>query len=321
MRLVTVDGEGLEGVLDWTYPIWNEGLTRDAYSRWNRGQMATPWGRGHLRRVGLHDGRELVASAKRYDFSARLDGRVTGVLGIGAVFTPEAGRGRGHAQALLAAMIDDARSRGCTHALLFSEIGAAFYERAGFRAIPQALVELEIRPGSRAGAPAVLVRSGETHDLEDVAAMSAMRSEGAAFALDRTADLIGFGITRKRLLAGLGPPHLRSLEFFVTEEGRRAVAYVMLTRDANGWLLQDCGDRDPSLARVGAMLQALAARTPADGPMRLRAWLPPGAPPPQVRVVATNRMAELMMLRPIDDVAGWAPPAGNATYSPVLDAF
>ena len=49
-------------------------LTREAYGRWNRAQMATPWGRGHLRRVGLHDGRELVASAKHYDFAARVCG-------------------------------------------------------------------------------------------------------------------------------------------------------------------------------------------------------------------------------------------------------
>ena len=34
MRLVAADGTILEEIIDATYPIWNEGLTRGGYARW-----------------------------------------------------------------------------------------------------------------------------------------------------------------------------------------------------------------------------------------------------------------------------------------------
>ena len=123
-QLSVADGPRLEAILDGTYPIWGEGLTREAYSAWNRAQMRTAWGRGHLRRVELRDGEASLSSAKRYDFRARVGGETVGVLGIGAVFTPVDRRGQGHARRLIDLMIEDASARGCRHALLFSEIGA-----------------------------------------------------------------------------------------------------------------------------------------------------------------------------------------------------
>ena len=319
MRLEEVRDEPLERVLDWTYPIWNEGLTREAYSRWNRGLIETAWGRGHLHRLVLFDADRPVASAKRYDLRGRVSGQDIEIVGIGAVFTPAELRGRGHAAALIEAMIEDAGRRGCRAALLFSEIGAGFYERLGFRVIAQPIVTIEI--GNRSsGAPAVLVRTGDARDLPEVAAISARAAADTAFALDRSPDLIAFNIARKRLLAGLGPSGLRSVEFYVTEEGSRAVAYVILTRGPDGWVLHDCGDRDPSGARVGAMLHVLAARTPAEQPARLRAWFPRAAAPPQAKVVSIDQAAEIMMMRPIG--AG-APPlaASDLTIFPTLDYF
>jgi GNAT superfamily N-acetyltransferase len=319
MRLEEVRDDPLERVLDWTYPVWNEGLTREAYRRWNRGVMETAWGRGHLRRLALFDGGRPLATAKRYDIRARLSGQDADIAGIGAVFTPPELRGRGHASALIEAMVDDAGRRGCRAALLFSEIGAPFYERLGFRPIPQPILTIEIGNRSK-GAPAVLVRSGDVRDLTEIAAISARAAAEAAFAIERSPDLIAFSIARKRLLAGLGPAGLRSVEFYVTEEGSRAVAYVILTRGPGGWVLHDCGDRDASGARVGAMLHVLAARTPAEQPARLRAWFPHAAAPPQARVVSIDQAAEIMMMRPIGAGAP-AMPAGDKTVFPTIDYF
>lgn len=266
--------------------------------------METAWGRDHLRRLALLDGATLLASAKRYDFDALIDGRPTQVLGIGAVFTPVAQRGHGQASALIDAMCDDAVARRCTHALLFSEIGAAFYERHGFVVMPDDEIALEVLP-KRGGAPAVLVRSGDRRDLEHVSAISMRYAEGKAFALDRPPALIEYGIARRRLLAGLGPQGVREVEFFVTEEGQRAVAYVVLARGVHGVVLEDCGDHDPTGARVGAMLQVLSARTPADPPLQFRARLPPSFRPPQLRVVSTRPIAsEVMMIKPLVPGAG-----------------
>jgi hypothetical protein len=243
----------------------------------------------------------LLASAKRYDLTARVGGDAVSVVGIGAVFTPAAMRGRGHARDLIEQMAGDAAARGCRFALLFSEIGAAYYARQGFHQLPRTLVSLDI--ARKPGAPAVFMRSGEPADLPAIADIGAGYSSGAAFALDRPVDLIDFAFTRRRALAGLGPPGLRQAEFFVAEEGHRAVAYVFITRGPEGVRLEECGDRDPAGARIGAMLQGLAERTPADTAPIMTGWLPRTLRPPQVRVVGQTPAKEIMMIRPLADAA------------------
>jgi hypothetical protein len=275
--------------------------------------MATPWGRSHLRRVAVVEGDRAVASAKDYRFQAHVGGRLLSVLGIGAVFTPVELRGRGHARALIERLIAEARGDGCELALLFSEIGAAYYERLGFRALPRPSYEIDV-PRGRGGAPAMLVRSGAPSDFEAMADIAARDREGAAFALDRPADLIAFGVARRRLLAGLGPAGLRDVEFFVAEEAHRAVAYVVLTRGPAGRVLEDCGDRDPAGARAGAILQVLAARDPADSPGRLRGWLPRLLRPPQIRIVHEAPAGDIMMVRGIGQASPAVPSGAEIVY-------
>ena len=319
MELVTADGGRLHEILQDTYPIWGEGLTEDAYAKWYRAQRETTWGRTRLSRHALVDGGRVLASAKRYDLEAWSEGRRMAVAGIGAVFTPPALRGRGHAHVLVDALVADADRRGCEQALLFSEIGASYYEQLGFRVVPAWEQTIEVLRGPR-GAPAVLVRSGDTRDLESIAELSTRARVGASFALDRSADFLAFVLARRRLLAGLGPIGLRSVEFFVTEEANQPVAYVIITRGPRGNVLEDCGDRDPTGARVGAMLQVLAARAPAEGPLVVRGRLPRGLHPPQWRVVNETPAAEIMMLRPCGDHAPIAP-APDAVVYPSLDVF
>ena len=301
--LIVADRTLQEQILDGTYPIWGEGLSRESYSAWNRGQMSTEWGRSHLNRVALIDGGALLASAKRYDFEARVGAERVPVLGIGAVFTPVDQRGRGHARRLVERMVEDATARGCGYALLFSEIGAAFYESMGFRVVPRSLVSLKVVPKPDAGAPATFVRTGELADLPGIAEISARYAEGATFALDRSAALIGFGFARRRLLAGLSPAGRRQVEFFVAEEGGRAAAYVFITRGPSGAVLEECGDRDPTGARIGAILQVLAAREPADPLSRMTSWLPRDLRPPQIDVSPEAPSPEIMMIRSLRDVA------------------
>ena len=94
-QVVPATGAVLQQVLDDTFPLWNDGLSRDNYSKAWAAQLKTPWGSAHLDRVALVDGPHIVSSAKRYDLSLRLDGRNRRCLGIGAVFTAPAYRGRG----------------------------------------------------------------------------------------------------------------------------------------------------------------------------------------------------------------------------------
>ena len=67
------------------------------------------------------------------------------------------------------------------------------------------------------------------------------------------------------------------------------------------WSLEGCGDRDPSGARVGAMLQTLLARSPAGAPPIIRAWWPLGFEPPQLTLAPRPSTPIVMMVRALTD--------------------
>lgn len=296
------DAQQLEILAD-TYPHWGDGLPFDGYVAWNRAQLRTPWGRAHLRRVVWTDGSRVLSSAKRYELQVRLDGRSVRTLGIGALFTPPALRGQGHARALVEAMCEQAARDGFELALLFSEIGAAYYERLGFRTVPVVSCDITVR--TRGGAPAVLARSGDERDAPAVAAMHVERLQRYRFGLEPDADLVRYSVAKKRLMAAVDRGGRRSVEYFVVEEGHRAVAFVLIqvTRGRNGepdaWSLAACGDRDPDGARIGALLQVLVARQPADRPPRIRSWWPVDLRPPQLDIRPRGPSSEVMMIRPL----------------------
>ncbi len=264
--------------------------------------MRTPWGRRNLLRLALVDEHgELLATAKRYRFNARLSGRDVTMCGLGAVFTPPERRGKGYAGQLIEEMLEQERRDGVALAGLFSEIGAGFYQRLGFQVVP--LDEVTVQVTMKPGAPAMLVRAGDDRDLPALAAMHDTRAAAAPFALRRDPSLIYYGLAKKRLLAGLGPPGLRQVEFFVAEEGASAVAYVVLSQNKNGWTLEEAGDRDPAGARLGAMLQVLVAREPSQALPLIRTWWPRAfAVPPQLALTDRGESRDVFMLRPLADV-------------------
>ena len=300
-NLVEAEGPTLDRILDDTYSIWHDGLTRPAYGRFYAAQVATPWGKAHLRRLALVDGDEVLASAKLYAFDAVLDGRPIRVAGIGAVFTAEARRGRGAARELIERLLERASADGADLALLFSEIGPDYYARLGFEPIVTHDLQLRVTESTRYGAPMTMVRGGDDRDLKDIVSMGLARAEPSRFHLSRDRDLVAYAITRRRLLGGLGPPGTRALHFFIAEEGASAVAYVVISVQGNTWTIEEAGDRDPGGARLGAILQALIAREPAEKRPSIKAWLPDGFLPPQVTIIGETPSAEVMMIRPLSD--------------------
>ena len=300
LSLITAAGPLLDQVRRHTYAQWGAGLTPEAWTRYDRALARTTWGHGHRDHVVLMDAGRLLALAKRHDPTARIDGRIRRVLGIGAVYTPPDLRRRGAASALMEHVLGAAETDGYEFALLFSEIGPAFYERFEFVPVPLVETTLGVRPHRR-GAPAVLLRAGDDRDLAHVAEMSAARAASARWALDRSEEFIKYTIARRRLLAGVAPAGTRQVEFFVTEEGHQAVAYMVVTIQDGSWTIEDCGDRDPAGARLGAMLEARLAREPAEATPVIRSWWPDGFNPPQIELLAARPTREVMMLRPLTD--------------------
>src|SRR5215203_2231797 len=110
--LAPAEGRHLEQILRESYPIWGDGLSFEHYARYWDAQLLTPWGKAHLDRVALIEEGWVTSSAKRYDLSARIDGRIRRLLGIGAVFTSPARRGRGGARNLIQQMLENAEADG-----------------------------------------------------------------------------------------------------------------------------------------------------------------------------------------------------------------
>jgi GNAT superfamily N-acetyltransferase len=310
-QVVPAVGPVLEQVLDDSHPLWNDGLSREHYGKSWAAQLKTPWGQHHLDRVAMVDGPHVLSSAKRYDLSLRIDGRIRRVLGIGAVFTAPAHRGRGCARELLTRMLDTAVTEGQEFAMLFSEIAPAFYERLDFVPVPLLESTLEVDQ-KRGGAPAMLVRSGDDKDLPSIAEMSARRSKDARLAVDRGEDFIRFNITRRRLHSGLAPAGHRNTEFLVVEEGHQAVAYLVSTVEDGRWMIEEAGDRDPSGARLGAMLQVMLARHPGERLPEIKCWWPKTLVPPQVKVAAASPTQSVLMIRPLRDRILPLPPLAAA---------
>jgi hypothetical protein len=259
--------------------------------------MKTPWGRAHRQRFALVGDGGALASATRYSFAGVLAGKPIRICAITDVLVaPRSGVDR-LADQLVERLVDDAADDGDDLALLVSR-DAAGPGQDGFEPVPMSDVTLGVAPSGR-GAPMTLIRGGEPRDLAAIVAMGRVRASPFRFHLDRDVDFLQHAIARKRLLAGLGRKGVRELQFFIAEEGITAAAYVVISVARETWMLEECGDRDSSGARVGAILQALIARQPAERRPEIRGWLPPGFRPPQVTILSTQPATERIAVRPL----------------------
>ena len=300
----------LERVLEAAHSISSEGLSLHAYARFAAAQMRTAWGRRHQRRFALIDGGDVLASAIQYDLAAVLDQQPVRVCGIGEIFpTPTLPTG-GPARELVDRLLEQAAGDGAAMALLFSDINHQ-RQLTGFDVVPMSDLEIGVAEPSRRGAPMTLIRGGEERDLAAIVAMARIRADPFRFHLDRDVDFVQYAITKKRLLAGLGTSGMRQLHFFIAEEGITAAAYVVVSIIGDTWTVEECGDRDPSGARVGAILQALIAREPVERRPTIRAWLPGGFVPPQIEIVSAKPSTEMMMIRSLGPTLVQPPLSGD----------
>lgn len=313
--IIPAEGAILERVLETAHSISSEGLSRHTYAQFDAAQMRTAWGRRHQRRFALVEGGDVLASAMQYDLAAVLDQQPVRVCGIAEIFPQPALATGGPGRELVARLLEPGARDGVAMALVFSDTTHE-HGPAGFNVVAMTAVELSVAEPSRRGAPMTLIRGGEERDLAAIVAMGQVRASPFRFHLHRDVDFVQHAITKKRLLAGLGTASARQLHFFIAEEGITAAAYVVISIVGGTWTIEECGDRDPSGARVGAILQALIAREPVERRPTIRAWLPRGFVPPQVTIVSAKPSTEVMMMRSLgtkevhprltaDDVLYW----------------
>jgi hypothetical protein len=313
--VIPAEGVILARVLETAHSMSSRGLSRHAFAQFDAAQMRTAWGRRHQRRYALVDGGDVLASAMQYDLAAVLDEQPLRVCGIAESFPHPALTTGGPARELVNRLLEQAARDGAAMALRFSDMGHG-QQLGGTDVVPTTDVEIGVAEPSRRGAPMTLIRGGEERDLPAIVAMGQVRASPFRFHLDRDVDFLHHAIMKKRLLAGLGTAGTRQLQFFIAEEGITAAAYVVISIVGGTWTIEECGDRDPSGARVGAILQALIAREPVERRPTIRAWLPRGFVPPQVTIVSANPSTEVMMMQSLgttevhpglsgDDVLYW----------------
>jgi hypothetical protein len=295
--VVPADGATLEHLVA-TPPAAARRLSPAALVKYDAAQARTAWALRNRRRFALVAAGDVLASAERYDLAGSLDGQPVTICGIAAVPNRDADEGDSSSVvALVEQLVEEAIHRGVDLALVFRPSNPAALAAAGFEVLPAMPVELTVAESPRRGAPMVLVRGGEHRDLEAIAAMGRVRASQYPFHLDRDVDLIAHAITRTRLLAGLGPPGVRRLEFVIAEEGITAAAYLVMSIVGGVWTIEECGDRDVTGARVGALLQALVAREPAESRPVIRGCLPPGFVPPQITIATAPSAPPLVLAR------------------------
>jgi hypothetical protein len=297
VTVVLAEGAILERVLDTAHSLEPEGLSRHAYAQFEAAQTRTAWGRRHRRRFALVEGNDVLASATQCDLAAVLDQRPLRLCGLGSIVSAPTDSNGGHAQELVARLLERCARDGAAMALLFADVDAHYARANGFEAVTPIETELTVAESSRHGAPMTLIRGGEERDLAAIVAMGQVRASPFRFHLHRDVDFLQHAITTKRLLAGLGTPGARQLHFFIAEEGITAAAYVVISIVGGTWTIEECGDRDPSGARVGAILQALIAREPVERRPTIRGWLPRGFVPPQVTIVSAKPPTDVIMMR------------------------
>ena len=314
--VVLADGATLQRVVATMPPAACRGLSRAAFVRYDAAQARTAWALRHRRRFALMASGEVLASAERYDLTGSLDGQLVNICGIAATAHRDADDGGpGSVAVLVEQLLEDATRDGAELALLFRTTSSSPLLADGFDAVPTTQVELTVTESARQGAPMVLVRGGENRDLDAIAAMGRVRASPFRFHLDRDADLVTHAITRTRLLAGLAPPGVRRLEFVIAEEGITAAAYIVISIVGSTWVIEECGDRDVTGARVGALLQALIAREPAESRPHIRGWLPPGFLPPQLTITATPAAPPSLLARALSSrLQGLQWSAGDVLY-------
>ena len=294
--IIPAEGAILERVLETAHSISSHCLGTHAFAQFDAAQMRTSWGRRHQRRFALVEGGDVLASAIQYDLAAVVDKQPVRVCGIAEILPPPAPAAGGPARELINRLLEQAERDGAVMALYFSNVGHD-QQLAVADVVPTTDVEIGVAAPARRGAPMTLIRGGEERDFAAIVAMGQVRASPFRFHLDRDIDFLHHAITKKRLLAGLGAAGARQLHFFIAEEGITAAAYVVISVVGGTWTVEECGDRDPSGARVGAILQALIAREPVERRPTIRAWLPRGFVPPQVTIVSSKPSTDVMLMQ------------------------
>lgn len=270
---------------------------------------SSAYGKRYYRTIGLYDGDELTASCKRYERLVRVGATKLRTFGLGAVFTPEALRGRGYASAMIGMLLDAGRDAGFDAAFLFSDIRSKFYEELGFRVQPSRSFTLRTDALAK---QRVEIGRLDDDDWNGVRSAFANVDRARAWSFMRT-PLVWDWI---RLRLRHGSEHVRGAEanFVVRERGAvRAYVLGMRVPERDTYVVDEFG----SSGERGARAIPLLLRGAAGDLRRIAGWLPPsGARETLPRGSVRDRRDAVFMIAPISEAgARWSRLAARPSES------
>jgi predicted acetyltransferase len=238
--------------------------------------------------VGTLDGR-VVTSCGCYHVSVCIDGVVERTCAVGAVHTVPECRGRGFAPRLLSFAEVRERDAGKTFSLLYSDIGAAYYARLGYRAC--AAAQGSVTPAESKGGPLV---AHDFHRFQPAEKLSTLVD-----LYDRAHQQYPLSIARSsdywRYLLVQNPDD----EFYFLMQGK-PVGYTRLAFRPHGIVIRDVGVVDDYEETKLELYSAVIGLARERGAARVSGWMPADAVCGELFQV-TDRAKELTMIKPLVD--------------------
>lgn len=324
-HLAVANPEQIDRIFGESHALWGAGLTLDDYRGMWADVQRTAWGRRWFTyHVWLDDAGTILSSFKLYRPEIRVGDITTRACAIGAVYTPRRHRGRGHARAMLEAVLAEARDRGDALALLFSDIGTPYYEDLGFKVLPSEEAAGTL-PRSAPPAPGgYSLRPMRLDDVEAVRNVHDAWCAGRWLAVLRDADHWRFLLERARtFFARLDGSGLEKRYRVVLRDGTFA-GYVIGVDGDGEWNLREVGSAAGDPESMAAILRTAAAAARAGGNRRVYGWLPRAFADlvpewklrfqPRTRAVAmAKELLQAPLALPYD--------AAEAAFFPYLDQF
>jgi len=283
-----------------TYQAWGGRLTPAEWALREERLRAHAWSRAGLAGWLLMDQDEKVlASCETYRMQSYLQGAPGTTLGVASVFCEPALRGRGYASRLMALLGAHMQRERAQAGILFSDVGAPLYERAGYVARPAG--DLVFAPAG--GDPAAAV-DGLLDEANMAAALASVPIPGSRFLVWPSAEQLDWHLERSRTYATL---FRRPRAPSCGARAGQATAFwaADLWKNRLQVLLIVAADASATSALIEAARRE-AARSGLDG---VRLWLDPEAPDPGRAGLGAGRPApregSLPMIRAF--AAGLAP--------------
>lgn len=314
----------IEAIYRESHALWGAGLSYSDYVEFWADVRETGWARDHYRHLVWTDGRGgILSSLKLYRPEVRLGSRRVHAAGIGAVFTPVRHRRKGHAAAMLRAVLQESRRRGDSFAILFTDIGTEYYGRLGFRALPA--FEVWGRLPSRLRAAAGLsLRPMSTEDLGQVLEAHDAWCAPRSFAFLRDQQHWAYLMVRASSFYRRYDGSDLAQRYRLALRDGRFCGYLVAVEGVGQWVVREVGAADGDLAVMADILRAGGIEARAAGLQQVYGWLAPGLAEllPEWRLRTEPRKQAIPMVVALDAGFAWQDLGpGDEAFLPFLDQF